>query len=479
VRRLTAPLALAVLLSVPAEAGDGTPPAAGEDVVPFAAAVATRRIDAESLDAYECQRVRLKVTNRGAAPVAVDLCGGVLVPEVARACSRLALGPAVLSDTARSPRPGQVVVDLAAGEAKTVLMHTCCLDARVPYPRAQRLRGSGEPLRPPASSLLAWWAAHPAVPQAAVNAAIWTRRESVVLDARYGTAALAWGRGRVPASTMAAHGGTVFQLVEGRLTSLDDVRERRVLGSEVVQVLPEADALYAVFPLSSWQAELRRLAYDGDEPAWELVARITEDQRLSRVLALESGSTLLATAEGILRVDPGSADPERVLPTAGPCGLRIDARGEITLLITRWRAGQAPLAVTYRYDADTNRTLHAQEWERLRSVRLGRAGLFGLNGTGRLVRIERGKEVLVGDLPALHSILAVGRHVVWLRGPDALPFAVDPNTGREVSRPASARGVRDADLSLDAATGDLVGLDRGTWFRWRSKNGVVEPLHGP
>jgi hypothetical protein len=73
----------------------------------------------------------------------------------------------------------------------------------------------------------------------------------------------------------------------------------------------------------------------------------------------------------------------------------------------------------------------------------------------------------------------VGRHVVWVRGAGGVPFAVDPDTGREVARPAEFLGARDAELVLDHVTGDLVGLHQGTWFRWPAKGGVAETFPAP
>jgi hypothetical protein len=247
-------------------------------------------------------KVHLTLTNTGDAPLAVDVCGTRLAPEPPRSCQRLGVGPSVHREATRTPRPGVAVVDLAPGETKSLLFHACCLDLRLPPPRAQRFRVLAERAPEAVEQVLRWWADHPAAPQAAVNSAIWAGRKTVAWDPRTGSAALAWSRGRYP-TAVASCAGTVYQLAEGRLTALDADGGRRVLGSEVVRVIPTPDAIYAVFPISHWQAELRRLALTGeDDDTWSLVALVTETEVPVDVLTPPGGALLLICRERILRL---------------------------------------------------------------------------------------------------------------------------------------------------------------------------------
>jgi hypothetical protein len=480
VRRWFAPTALAALLLVgPALAEEGAP-APVEEPLPLCAAVTARKVDVEVLSSADGRRVNLRLTNHGTTSVAVDLCGGVLVPQEPRACSRLILGAPAEPGTVRTGKPGQVVVHLPAGAERTLLVQTCCLDIGLPLAGKQRLVALDRPARAGDVALMRWWAEFPATSQSAVNAAIWTRRDRVLLDAQYGTAALAWGRGRqFPA--VAARGGTLFQLVEGRLSSLDAAGTRCDYASEVSGVLAEQDAVYALFPISHWQAELRRLVQDEneDETAWVLTAYVTEDDRVSRALWLDRDGTLLLAADAILRVPANSAYPERLLPSAGQAGIRIDVRGQATLGLTRRPSDGPPYPVLYDYDPGKIRLSDPQPLKGLRGLRVGPAGVYAVDVEGQLVRVTGEKRERIGDLAVLRSVLTVSRHVVWLRGAGGVPFAVDPDTGRAVARPMDMLGARDQELVLDQLTGDLVGIHRETWFRWRAKGGLTETFPAP
>lgn len=470
-------LLAAVLLAGPV-AGEERGDASAPEPLPFCAAVKSGALQVESLGSADGRRVNVRLTNRGKETLVVDLCGGVLAPAEARACSRLILGPPLESETVRASKPGQVVVVLAPGVERSLLLQTCCLDVGLPLVRRQRLVASGVPERAPLPGLMRWWAEFPTAPQSVVNAAVWTGRDRVLLDPKYGTPALAWGRGRL-ATAVAAHRRTVYQLVEGRLTSLDAAGTRCDLLCEVAAIVAERDALYAVFPISDWQAELRRLAHDDEKATWELTAYLSEDDRVSRVLALDGGGALLLTNDAILRLTGSSPYPERLLPSAGPGGIRIDTNGQATLLLTRRPPGVPPYSVLYAYDPAKTRLSDPQAVKGLRHLRVGAAGAYAIDPQGQLVRVVGEKRVQIGDLAVLRSVVTVGRHVVWVRGAGGGPFAVDPDTGREVARPPDMLDARDQDLVLDQSTGDLVGLFRDTYFRWSATGGPVETFPAP
>jgi hypothetical protein len=133
--------------------------------------------------------------------------------------------------------------------------------------------------------------------------------------------------------------------------------------------------------------------------------------------------------------------------------------------------------MTHRLAPDALGPARIGEFWQLREVRAGGAGVFGLTHVGSLVRLANSKVMGVGAVENVARILFVGRHMLWLRGQDGRPYAVDPDTGREVSRPED--DAADAELALDCVSGDLVGQRRGRWFRWKAKNGVVETLSPP
>ena len=234
------------------------------------AAVATDgwKLDVENLSSADGRRVNLRLTNRDDdVRLAVDLCGGrARARGTARVLAVDPRGPARARDRAHGGRnPDEVVVDFAAGAERTLIVQTCRARRRA----ADRVRSnvSGSPRSKPARAdvarLLRWWAGFPATPQACVNAAVWTGRDRVLLE-RASTAPPRSRGGAAACPAVAARGGAVYQVGEGRLTSLDaaGVRLRLRLRG---RGRPGGAGTRStrVFPISNWQAELRRLVRRG------------------------------------------------------------------------------------------------------------------------------------------------------------------------------------------------------------------------
>ncbi len=469
------------------------PPAAAPDdpmpsIITLREAAALGRVRAHGYEPASYRRLHVRVENRTQEALHVDMCASYLRPRRSGSCQRLGIGPPV-TPTPKKKRypPGTVIVRLDPGETKDVQFHTCCLDAGLRAPSKQSFVVASDPLPPVREKVLRWWAENPQVPQGRVNSAIWANRGTV----HTGPAELMPYRAQYN-RTVASHGGTVYRLRGGELTSIDPDGVERILGTEIHQVIPVEGAVYSVQMGEDGQPDLMRLGITGAE-AWSFVLDLPAQYQVDDILPAPDGNlVLLGQTDHLAQMGAGihfwsarhgtltnvlSADGREDLSTR-----RLDRRR--FLLATKrpakgptYRAGersgeQSAIFEFHVLDGKTGAVEHEKSFWNVRAVKSGPAGVFGLSHKGRLRRLVRMSWRDHGSSEGIAEILAIGDEGLWLRPEEGLLCLVKASTGRTILEPNLDRRVMEV-YDLDPVTDDLVYLRGGEI--WRLRSGTTEP----
>ena len=473
-------------------------------VVTLRQAVQSTALEAQGFNPGSYKSVSLRLTNRGDAPLRIDLCASYLRPNRRGSCQRLGLGPVVTPrerptrrppqrdrrslaegpDTEHTDPPGTVVVALAAGEERVVRVRTCCLDAGKAAPGRQTFHVAKARLPKVRETVLRWWADNPAAPQGAVNAAIWQNRDTVhVPESSPFYATLT----PVPVR-VAAHAGVRYVLhSDGELLSIDPDGLTRFLGTELLDVYPTASAVYGVAHGRGADAplELWRLVLTGDE-GWRRIAPLPPEAAVHDVQVSPKGIIFVITGKGVHRVDSAKGTLIDLITTDKPehLSLRFVRRG-----ITRITAQRPPEAGTWRggervgermagceihtLDKHFKLELDRVYWN-VRQVLHGPLGVCGLSPAGKL-RTSTGRSFRTAPgQVSYRRIVAVGTKTIWLVSKDERLVAADRG-----GRPRFLNGPRINGLTswrLDRSTDDLVFIKAKKIYRLDAKTGMQEQI---
>ncbi len=463
-------------------------PVAWDDVpaVRLWKAVSLGMVSASGSQPRSYAQVKLHVRNTGKKRVVIDLAGSHLLPRRRGSCQRLGLGPPVVADAATEREPGTVCVLLEPEEERAILMNTCCLDAHRPAPGTHRFDAAKQPLPAVRSKVLRWWAANPLTPQYAVNSAIWRNRSRVVVPT--GAAAV---RRALDLRLAAAHGGVYYQVKNGALTSLDTDGVRRVLGSQIEQVFPTAQAVYAVMPGDDHGPDLWRLAPTGDNP-WGFVTDLDANEELLDVVPAGGGNLALLYAGHVAWFDheQGSQNEVIELKTERFLSARVGARtGRVYVTVHdprrngvgRGDAAEGQSAGRFEVWVIDPRRGTAEMSERfwnVSAIRAGEAGIYGLSHKGVIRRLQRGRFKDLGTVEGYQALVAVGRDKVWVLSDDDRLIALHPTTGRPLFT-SDARVAKDMWLRLDPVTGDLTYVTTTGYFIIRGEDGEKRQIPDP
>lgn len=426
------------------------------------------------------QQVLLKVTNRSKRRQVFDVGGSHLRPNRRGSCQRLGLGPPVVVAAVKDRGPGTACLELEPGEARSLMMNTCCLDAGRSAPSNHRFTAVAKELPEVRESVLRWWVANPDAAQSAVNSAIWRNSENVIENPGSGATR------RVQTMRQSAvYGGVHYQLKNGDLTSLDEDGVRRVLGSQIWQVFPTDGAVYAVMPGEDRQPDLWRLAPTGKNP-WGFVTDVHSTQELLDVVPAGDGNLALLFAEHVAWFDHEAKSQTKVIDVdtdrflsarVGDRGGRVfvtlhDPRGQG---VTRSGAIDGQSAGRFEIwviDPKRGKAEMTERFWNVSAIRAGRAGIYGLSHKGVIRRFAKGKFKDVGPVHAYQALVAIGVDKVWVIGDTGRLVATDATSGRRLFT-SEAKVDKNMWLDLDPVTGDLAYVTSKGFFVIRGADGSV------
>lgn len=429
------------------------------------------------------RQVQVKVKNRSGKRIVVDLGGSHLRPKRRGSCQRLGLGPPVVAAAVVERGPGTACLELEPDEERSLLMNTCCLDAGRSAPSNHAFVAVPEELPDVREQVLRWWIAHPEAAQGAVNSAIWRNQRHVIQSAGDGSS-----RRAEAAKQSAAHGGVYYQVDDGELTSLDAEGVRRVLGSQIWQVFPTEEAVYAVMPGEDLDPDLWRLAPTGENP-WGFVADLDADDELLDVVPAGGGNLTLLYADHVAWFDHESSAQTTVveLKTDRFLSARVGKRtGRVYVTVhdprgngvTRGGAIEGQSAGRFEIWVIDPKRVKAEMTERfwnVSAIRGGPAGIYGLSHKGAIRRVQNGKFKDLGPVTSYDSLVAVGAEKVWLMSQSGRLVAVHPSSGRTLFT-SEATVNKEMWFDLDPVTDDLVYATSEGFFKIRGADGAVEKL---
>lgn len=448
-------------------------------------AVRDGRLEAEGFNPTSYQRVHLRLKNRTAAPLSVDICGSHLEPRSKRSCQRLGLGPVVTPRKARKAGPGTMVVDLEPGESTELEVHTCCLDAGRSAPSNQTFKAARSKLPAVREGVLRWWADNPTAPQGAVNSAIWQSRPDVYWDPSGKTTRV----DRSYASAVAGNAGTHYLLKNGELLSRDPDGIVRFLGTDILDVYPTDSAVYAeafgpiASPSRPRSRELWRLVPTGDDP-WKRVARLPHEISIRELRVGPTGAVLLVAHDGLYRVDPATEAVRKVAtaPDNDSLSIRFLKRGRVLYTLKKrgsagyqqggeLKGAQMAVCELHELDLASNTTRHIRTFWNVESIRMGAAGVFALTGGGKLRRLQGKSFRNIGGTAAFDRIVAVGRKCLWVERGDRL-VAVSP-----AGHVRFQNGPRSPDrLRLDRHADAAIYLASSKFWRMEAKDSARKEI---
>jgi outer membrane protein assembly factor BamB len=487
--RITAAIALVLGLGAWAVASDDAAPEsetpAWDDVPVQKLWEAVKEGDAEASGSQprSYRQVKIRVKNRSGKRSVIDLAGSHLRPRRRGSCQRLGLGPPVVANLTVERGPGTVCLQLEPGEEKTLVMNTVCLDAGRSAPNNHSFQAVPEPLPPVRAKVLRWWVDHPEASQSAVNSAIWRNRERVILD---GTTPQQ--RRRIETRRQgASHGGVYFQLKDNELTSLDTDDVRRVLGSQVWQIFPTEDAVYAVMPGDDLRPDLWRLAPTGENP-WGFVCDLTDDELLD-VVPAGGGDLVLLYAGQVTWFDHSESESKKLIApkTDRFLSARVGKRtGKVYVTVhdprdngvTRGGAIEGQSAGRFEIWVIDPKRGKAEMKERVwnvSAIRAGGAGIYGLSHKGNIRRYAQGKFKDLGPVDEYASLIAVGSEKVWLLTESGKLAAAHPQNGRRLFT-SDAQVNKEMWFTVDPVTDDLVFATRKGFFAISGEDGTERKI---
>lgn len=444
-------------------------------------AVAKGLVSARGENPGSYASVDLVVTNKSGGAVRVDVSGHHLEPTTS-GCQRLGLShPVTPGDRPPDAAAGTWPIVLGPGEVRRVRMNTCCMDSGRPCPRStDKFVSASSGTAPKVEAALRWWVDHPKAPQGFVNAAIWMN-DLQLLERPYerregdGPPVRIEPKGRIVRS----YAGIVYTLVDGVLTSVDTEGVRRFHGTQMYDVLPRADALYAV-GRSATGYDLWRFGPTGDPPwgrVFEVrlpdlevipvgggayVSHARDESVMWRATKAAEPASLLGV-EKATRFSIGPVDAakgryavvvhQRGTPKAGP-----ESQGTGSLAATSEKF------VVFDVDGRTGKSEIRKVFWNARDMVAGPGGVFALSPVGTPERLDGEKLRRLPTSEEFASIVAAGTSVLVLRTKDGALVAYDVKTGKSVPMPAS---LVVESLSIDPVTDDLVWVGEHDFLRWR------------
>jgi hypothetical protein len=375
-----------------------------------------------------------------------------------------------------------VLVSLDPGEKRDLEVRTVCLDGGLPAPDRQEFDTATDPLPEVRETVMRWWADHPDAPQGAVNAAIWQNRPTVILLPGIHEAY------REPKGLSGAlHGGTLYRLRDGELTSRDPDGVVRFLGTRLFGVYPAAGALYSVSLGEDRKPELWRFALTGEDP-WSRVAGLDAEAGLVQVLPFGRDRLVLVGEQDIRLLDTTTGQAATVAGGDGrwKVSARVAEDGTLVAVMTMaasegyWQGGERKGEAgdkievwSLRPGAATGK-MEKRYWN-VRDAAGGPAGIFALSHRGALRRLvgDDFRDLLDGHYFA--RVLGVGRERVWLAGLDGKLRAAHPKTGAPIATPDL--DVAETRAAVDPVTDDLLLLEPDRLRRVRAADGTVDEVN--
>jgi hypothetical protein len=446
-------------------------------VVALHAAAAAGSVEATAANPAAYTQVTLRIRNRSPERRAIDVAGSHVLPRKRKA-QRLGIGPAVTPSAAVQSGGGKLIVRLEPGAETELRVWTCCLDGGLPAPGDDEVFGASDRKLPEVrENVLRWWIDNPTAPQSAVNQAIWTNSPTVRI-----------GPGVVrnfekPEGRFAAvHRGVYYRLADGVLTSVDPDGTRRVHGSEVFQVLPTDDGLFAVALGEDMKPKLWQIPTTAED-GWRRVLDLDGTMRIRDVIAAGRGDLVLVTDRGILWYDAAKKELRSALESEVFTHLSVRRAATDRLLVTILRPkregvrpGDDRMASSRKSEIwelalDTGRAERVDQFWNVNSILAGPSGVFALSHTqGRIRRWSGGKFADFGPEVEAARLLAVARDLVWLVGTDGMLFAVDAKSGAVRHRTGVPAG-DDLAFSVDPENGDVAWVGDGRFHRIRGSDG--------
>lgn len=445
-------------------------------VVRLHEAVAAGTVAATGRQPQSYAQVTVRLSNRTQGRIAVDVAGSYLAPKRPGSCQRLGIGPAVTPSGTDTPvkrrGPGTVVVELEPGATTDFVANTCCLDSSLACPTNQEFVGAAEPLPAVRETVLRWWADNPTAPQSAVNQAIWNDSPTVHI-----APGVVPNFERPKGRFAAVHRGTCWRIVDGELTATDSEGVVRLVGSEVFQVFPTDEGVYAVALGEDRKPRLFIVPMTG-EARWKEVLALDGTARVTDVLPAQKGNLVLVTDKGLRWFDDASGRVVNALETElftflstrrpAPDRLTVTIRKpEVRPVTVRGseRPGSAPVSEIWRLSLTTGKAERAQQFWNVSSILCGPAGIFAVSHTQGRLRCLRGEKFEdVATEAEFRRIVAVATDVVWVVDAKDRLAAVNADEGTIRYRTEVKPGDHFV-FDVDPATGDLVRID-GTDVKW-------------
>lgn len=473
--------------------------------IPIDVAARAGLLEVRGSNPKECKELDLTLHSLADGPLVVDVAGRHLRPSTGDV-QRLGLAhPTTPVALAAKREPGTCPVCLAAGETRTIRMHTLCMDYGTATPRpTDRFVLPESPTPVAVEVMLRWWVAHPDERTASlVQDAVWQQRPSLVEPDR------ASRRDTSPDETLIGKqicscGGVAYLLHDGVLTSLDALGVRRFEGTGIQAMWPTTEGLLLmVKSASGW--ELRPL---GPSTA-SVRARLgeTDRGRIEGLVAGSSGSLILMRAAGGDRADGTlsfASAAAKPLATIWPTAADRYSTTKITIGADGRRPGKAIAAVqlqgvpvtgelqgddaigtpgileriaVYEVDLTSGKVSRHTSFTGVVSMAMGPAGTFATTRHGRIVRVEDDRLVELPFPGTFTGVVAVGAWRALLIDDEGRLLSMTLNGLHADVLPADALAAVSGDVApslyVDPKTDQVVWLTRGTARRWTP--GCKEP----
>lgn len=444
--------------------------------LPLRTAVQQGLVAVRGLNPQSYQSLTLELSSLGKEPLEVDLAGSYMTPRGTKACQRLGLGPVITPGTGpKRRRPGTIVVTLKAGAMSTVRVATVCLDAGKSCPTTQEFQPAPDPLPPVRERVVRWWADHPEASQGDVNSAIWRDAEEVHVSGGRPT--------REPVLKLGVlHGQALYLVRDECLVARELDGSERFLATQIADVFPVKDALYAVAQVGEGQ-ELWRYVETGDV-LWKRLAPLPAGLVIASVTPVPGGGILISASTKILHLAPKASElrtvftlPEGATQLSCYLASKRTAHLAFTLPPTKgvMRGGQqeqvrSSLPEIWELDLVGSRPPEkVKAYWNVASISQGAGGTFALTNAGHL-------RVLVGESfreqagpPSLDEILHVGANHLWARTRNTSLVCIRIATGayaRVDKQLTELQHLRFDDVSGDAVAvfrpSDLVRIEADT-----------------
>ncbi|MEK7485374.1 MAG: HEAT repeat domain-containing protein, partial [Planctomycetota bacterium] len=395
------------------------------------------------------QSIELSLENLNDKKISVDLAGSYLVPKGID-CQPLALGPTVFPKDSISTGSGNVLIQLLPKEKRKLRVSTCCLESGKAAPSKQNFALSSKKLPKVRETVMRWWADHPYVPQGAVNSAIWQNRDTVQFSSLTNRPTRIRWNGQefidnpLPAPTKLSaslYNGTYYQLSNLDLLALEPDGRHHFLGTEILQVIPSKEVVYAVAFGETLGPELWRLAMTGENP-WSFVTGLNFDEQIDFIFPGTNRELLLVTKSGLHLVEPQHSTIRKILQVSEENHLSLYQQDPFNFIIALFY----PMKKFNEYGGDQrSRSAYSELWSlnllqkrvelleqfwNISDAYAGIGGVFALSHNKKLKRLV-GKDFKDLDSKQKYEkILVVGSKIIWAVSQANKLIAVHMSTGQ-------------------------------------------------